>query len=703
MSIFELHNVSKAYPITKDKQKYVLKDITLSLPHVGLVSVLGKSGSGKSTLLNLLGNIDTPTGGEIYFNNEDISRFKSNRSTAFRSADVAYIFQHYHLLENQTALFNVMLPALIKGGKVDDAKEKAVKLLRSFSIDEELFDKKCANLSGGEKERIAVLRAFINEPKVILADEPTGALDKLNSILVMEALKDYSKHALVVLVTHNEQLAIRYSDRIIKMKDGQIYQDERINDFSSTNYRITNQKNKSNVPWFNKIMTHNFVKRFKRNIFSVSALTIGLFASMLIFGFSNGANSSIERSSLKQFDYGVCSLNKENRIQSSDSPITLIQTMRPSEEEINSLKMDYDYFHYVFSYDSLLTPLPHVYVNEKEIEKCSLLPIYSFTDSSINHDLLSKGKLPKFDTLNQVVINQTAYQYFKKETKQDPLDLYIRIKDNHSFSFMTSNSDKPYVTDYFVFDRLMQIVGVVDEMSFLNSPKIFYSYTALDKYMDEIVLNNYSSIEGETTWKDMVISSLDNDLITGYSYKLFLKDIKDVDKIKAMKEGLDESYALESNALTVEDTLFQLVDAATIGMEVFLFIALGGTVMILGIISYASYSEDIKDSAILLCFGAKRDDITLLYVIENALLGSISLLLSFLLSICLTKPINLLIEHFTSLMDVIDIPFLSFQGHAFLFPILILVSTFLVCLLSTYFPISFSKKISLKEVLNSND
>ena len=145
------------------------------------------------------------------------------------------------------------------------------------------------------------------------------------------------------------------------------------------------------------------------------------------------------------------------------------------------------------------------------------------------------------------------------------------------------------------------------------------------------------------------------------------------------------------------------MDAASVGMEVFLAIALIGTVLIIGIISFASYSEDIKDSAILLCLGAKREDITTLYIFENFLLGLIAIAIAFLISALVQKPLNKLIEHFTSLIDIIDIPFMSFHGHVFLFPLLIIVTALFVCLLATFLPITFSKRISLKEELQSND
>ena len=258
------------------------------------------------------------------------------------------------------------------------------------------------------------------------------------------------------------------------------------------------------------------------------------------------------------------------------------------------------------------------------------------------------------------------------------------------------------MTDYFVYDRLVQIVGVVNEITFLNTPKIYYSYLAMDKYLDEVLLNNLSSYNEEISWKERVITASDNEAISSYTCRLFLKDINKLSQLKTIKEGLND-YAITSNALTIEETLFSLVDAASVGMEVFLAIALIGVTMIIGIISFASYNEDIKESAILLCLGARRDDIAMIYVTESLLIGLISAALSFILALLLINPINALIEHFTSLINIINIPFKSFRGHTFLFPFLIVISTLTICALSTYIPVSFSKKISLKEELKAND
>ena len=701
MALFELNKVSRFYLIDK-KKKYVLKDVTLSLSSHGLVTILGKSGSGKSTLLNLLGKIDSPSEGTVYFNNEDINKYKEKDLSTYHSQCVSFIFQHYHLLDKQTALYNVMLPMLISGKSHQSAKQEAIILLNEFGLNEDLFNKRCIDLSGGERERIAILRSFINKPLVLLADEPTGALDKTNAVLVMESLKKISKTSLVVLVTHNKELAKKYSDRILHMQDGKVIKDERINGIYNQKEKVTINKNRPNQAWLNQIVKSNFIKRFKRNIFSISALTIGLVSSLLIIGFSNGKEQSILKSMQKQFDYGSASINKENKIRNPNSPITLIQTIRPSQEEIQELTNEYEDFHICYSYDALLTPYPEISINDAIIEDFAYMPIYSFTDESTNHELLIKGKLPGFDTLNQVVINTKAYNELNKIFKFDCLNSYIRIKDQHSYSYYTNNIETPYITDYFTYDRLVQIVGVVDEITFLNMPKIYYSFKALDNYLDDTYLNNLSAYDYQISWKQRIIEAQDNEDISSYTCRLFLKDYRNIDKLKTAKEEIAD-YVITSNALTIEETLFSLVEAASVGMEVFLAIALVGVAMIIGIISFASYNEDIKDSAILLCLGAKRDDIALIYIIESMLLGLIAIVLSFFISFLLTKPINLLINKFTSLIDVIDIPFKMFYNHAFFLPIIVFVGTLLICTISTYLPIAFSKKISLKEELKAND
>ena len=158
--------------------------------------------------------------GEYFFFEENVKKWKEKRINKFRNKDIGIIFQKYNLLENETALFNIYFPLLIASESETKAKKKACLLAKELGFDKTLLSKKARDLSGGEKQRIAILRSIINNPKLLLADEPTGALDKTNSILVMDLLKKISRDRLVIMVSHNLELVKKYSDRIINLKDG---------------------------------------------------------------------------------------------------------------------------------------------------------------------------------------------------------------------------------------------------------------------------------------------------------------------------------------------------------------------------------------------------------------------------------------------------------------------------------------------------
>ena len=221
MELIQLVDISKVYKVD-EKENQVLKHFSYGFPSSGLFAVIGKSGSGKSTLLNMISLLDKPTSGDVYFNNENMNKWSNKRKIQFRNKDMGIIFQHYYLVESENVIYNIALPFFISGGSEKEGKAKAVKLLESINYRKELYTQVVSNLSGGEKQRVAILRALINDPKVILADEPTGALDSKNSVLIMQMLKDISKTKLVIVVTHNIELIKKYADKTIELKDGEL-------------------------------------------------------------------------------------------------------------------------------------------------------------------------------------------------------------------------------------------------------------------------------------------------------------------------------------------------------------------------------------------------------------------------------------------------------------------------------------------------
>ena len=204
--------------------------------------IKGKSGCGKSTLLNIIFGIVKPDKGKILINNKNITKLKDKDFSLFHTNVISFIYQHYNLIENLSALENVMIPLLIKGEKINKAKTKAIELFDRFNI-LYLKDQLVSHLSGGEKQRIAILRSLITDCPIILADEPTGALDVHNKIIVMDMLKIVSFNHLVIMVSHDENLVSKYADKIILLAGGKIKEEILVN---KTNDKvITHNKNQN--------------------------------------------------------------------------------------------------------------------------------------------------------------------------------------------------------------------------------------------------------------------------------------------------------------------------------------------------------------------------------------------------------------------------------------------------------------------------
>lgn len=216
--MIEVKNVRKVYKSKNEREQIALDDVSFLFPNKGFVSIIGSSGSGKSTLLNMIGLLDTPTEGSIYFNNEDISKFDEKKKTSYRNSEIGFIFQEFNLFNELSVYDNVSLALDLKN---KEDKEKVMEVLKLVKLDK-MASKKINELSGGEKQRVGVARAIVKKPSVVLADEPTGNLDSNNSKIVFDILKEISKECLVVVVTHDKDNAKNYADLLILLEDGKI-------------------------------------------------------------------------------------------------------------------------------------------------------------------------------------------------------------------------------------------------------------------------------------------------------------------------------------------------------------------------------------------------------------------------------------------------------------------------------------------------
>ena len=452
--------------------------------------------------------------------------------------------------------------------------------------------------------------------------------------------------------------------------------------------------------WVSHLAFSNIKKHMKRNFFSVASLVIGLTSSFLIIGFSNNAKQSVINQSYRQFDYGSLTITKEIKTESKNGGLSIVRNNRPSLLEMQGLNSQLDHYEVDINFDAILPNYLNITYLDKPLKDFTYECVYSFTEQYIDKNLLKEGEIPYRDTLNEVVINQQAYEQLGKIVGESPLNKTLHLYQESESVYYTDNEFEPSIVDYFIYDKEVTIVGVVDDLNFLSTPKIYYSYLALKDYLSVVYLNNLSTyFEKDISWIDRIDECSGADSISSYSYRLFLKNHTLVESVELDINNISEPFEVTCGSLTRSNALISLIDAATTGMEVFLIIALLGTSLIMGIVSFSFYSEDKKTIAILVCLGGKMSDVNDIYCTENMMIGLAAFLISITLAPLLQLLINMIIKSFSGFEHLIKIPFLSFMNIPFGLPLIVFVSTLLISILSTLLPIAFSKKISLKEEL----
>jgi putative ABC transport system ATP-binding protein len=224
-NIIQVKNISRVYKVGLETI-YALRSITLSIAKNEYVALMGSSGSGKSTLMNVLGCLDTPSGGEYQLNNIDVSRLSDNELAEIRNKQIGFVFQTFNLLPRSTALDNVALPLVYAGLSREEREARALKSLQDVGLGDRVTHRP-NELSGGQRQRVAIARALVTKPAIILADEPTGNLDSKTSIEIMGLLAEIHNNGnTVILVTHEEDIA-RHAHRIVRLKDGMVESDQK--------------------------------------------------------------------------------------------------------------------------------------------------------------------------------------------------------------------------------------------------------------------------------------------------------------------------------------------------------------------------------------------------------------------------------------------------------------------------------------------
>jgi len=330
--VLQIKNISKQYK-TGDLIQVALNDVSLNFRDNEFVSILGPSGSGKTTLLNIIGGLDRYDTGDLIINNVSTKRYKDRDWDSYRNHTVGFVFQSYNLIPHQTVLANVELALTISGISKKARKRRALAALDKVGLKEQAH-KKPNQMSGGQMQRVAIARALVNDPDILLADEPTGALDTHTSVQVMELLKEVAKDRLVVMVTHNPELAEQYSTRIVNLRDGEIQGDTnpfQVNESKLEKPRHRNLgKSSMSMPTAFSLSLNNLLTKKGRTFLTSFAGSIGIIGIAMILSLSTGFQNYVDK--IQEDTLTSYPLTVES--ETADMAALLLSTTEEEEEKI---------------------------------------------------------------------------------------------------------------------------------------------------------------------------------------------------------------------------------------------------------------------------------------------------------------------------------------------------------------------------------
>ena len=290
--MLQLKNIKKTYKIGEIETQ-ALKGVSVAFREKEFVAILGTSGSGKTTCLNIIGGLDNYTDGDLILNGKSTKDFTEKDWNSYRNNSIGFIFQSYNLIGHLSIVENVELGMTLSGVSAKEKHEKALEVLKKVGLSDHLH-KRPNQLSGGQMQRVAIARALANNPDIILADEPTGALDTETSVEIMNLIKEVAKDKLIIMVTHNPELAHQYADRIVEFKDGNIISDS--NPYDEKNYENSGFKLKKTSMSFAtalKLSFTNIKTKKGRTALTAFASSIGIIGIATIMSLSSGFQEQI--------------------------------------------------------------------------------------------------------------------------------------------------------------------------------------------------------------------------------------------------------------------------------------------------------------------------------------------------------------------------------------------------------------------------
>ena len=735
--MLQLKDIVKKYN-TGGTEVEVLKKVNISFRESEFVSILGASGSGKTTLLNIIGGLDKYSSGDMLLMGRSTKEFTDRDWDSYRNGTIGFVFQSYNLIGHLSVIENVKLALSISGESNKENDIKAKKVLEDVGLGDHLY-KKPNQLSGGQMQRVAIARALVTNPKVILADEPTGALDSKTSVQIMELIKEISKEKLVIMVTHNPELARKYSDRIVSVKDGEIIEDTKpyIEQEGNNGYKL-----KKTAMAFSSAIKSSFknllTKKF-RSLMTVVASSIGIISIGLVLAISSGMDKYIQTMqnenlssmpitiSSNQINFGIGednntsdsseenlvpksrrdvhkNLYSEDALGNGETFIKYIQEnakdyysaidfakgykikalTKNTKGDIVDVKMDGQDN---FRGNTIFSVLPedkNLIMNQFEIVK-SLEQNFEYPKG--DEVVLFTAKNNEID---KNVLKALGYSENAKVKYEDILGKEFSIVDNNNYYTKIENRFVPATVDEKMYNAgtKVKIVAIAKAKDSFTVPQFTLGYTK--KLQDSLLSKEVSSDIVKEQEKDkskniLTNTKMDNEVATEVlsglgvntepsSILIYPKTFNDRDKIAntiseynkkvAEKYGAGtedyNKYSITYSDMAKQMTsiMSQMINTITLILTAFAGISLVVSSIMIGILTYVSVVERTKEIGILRAIGARKKDITRIFIAEAGLIGFVSGAVGVIVSLGLALPISktiakaLKIDNFSAGLDI---------------------------------------------------
>ena len=690
--MLRLKNISKSYTIG-DFSQNALDDVSVEFKSKDFVAVLGPSGCGKTTLLNVIGGLDHADKGDLLINGRSTKDFVDADWDMYRNNSIGFIFQSHNLITHLSVLQNVEMGLSLSGISKSERIKRATEVLDRVGLKDHIH-KRPNQLSGGQSQRVAIARALANNPEIILADEPTGSLDSETSLQIMELIKEIAKEKLVILVTHDSELAKKYASRLIQLKDGKIIDDSSpVEEDTKGKGGITFKKTAMSFKTAFISSINNIRTKLGRTILTALAGSIGIIGIALILSLSNGLDAQIqnfEQDTLAGYPISVTeskldfeklqNYGQDDYVAFPEGDQAIIFNYEEVTSFFDTQVIPDDYVQYVDDYvnseegqttlagvkyqrnvNMYLTPEGSVlpsYVDFKEPSSSSNSPFSQamtlFTllpEGDVfnkNYDLLY-GSYPVNDLANnkiQVVLVVDEYNRIFDRTLT-ALGLDVTDLSTINFSDLVDNTDLTlHIGEYNLlspssidtFD--VTVSGIIRQKESSNVSLLFngLGYTS---DVSDYIYENYPSEVGSIKSINLYPNSFDD--------KEKVKSYLDAYNIGKAK---DDQIDYIDQAATITALVGNVIDTISIVLIAFTAVSLIVSSIMISIITYVSVIERTKEIGVLRALGARKKDISRIFNVENIIIGFGAGLTGVVVSLLLLIPINLIIQHFADISNV---------------------------------------------------